>query len=471
MPDPGCLTSNHVTRTERTRSTAALLAVTSAVTAANVYLNQPLLTVAARSLHTAPDLLGAVPTATQLGYAGGIALLVPAGDGRHRRRLILILCAGSVLALAACALAPTAAWLIAASFALGLLSPVPQLVAPLAVALSDGRRGRAVGTVQAGLLLGVLAARTYSGALAQLCGWRGVYATSAVLTLLLTLVLTRALPATGPSAALPAATARYRDTLASLPQLFATHPQVRRVTLSGALVGVSFGAFWTALTFLLQQHYHYDSATVGLFGIVAAAGALVSPGVGRLTDRLGGRGATAALIAVVLVGWALLLPGDGRLGLLIAGVIVLDVGTWGNQVTCQTSLFAFDQAAHSRLNALYFTLRFLGIAIGSLAGSLAWSHGGWPAVAAVGATAATAGLLTVLLPVRGSGSHVRPGDAASVAHGAVGTASGSDVLASRSRSLSSPSVEVSASVTAALTSTEVPSGAVRSSGCSTSRYA
>ena len=415
MPGPGCLTSNHVIRTERTRRTAALLAVTSAVTAANVYLNQPLLTAAAHSLHTAPDLLGAVPTATQLGYAGGIALLVPAGDGRHRRRLILVLCAGSVLALAGCALAPTAAWLIAASFVLGLLSPVPQLVAPLAVALSDGRRGRAVGTVQAGLLLGVLAARTYSGTLAQFCGWRGVYATSAVLTLLLTLVLTRALPAagplasgplasgplaSGPLAAGPSATARYRDTLASLPQLFTAHPLVRRVTLSGALVGVSFGAFWTALTFLLQQHYHYSSATVGLFGLVAAVGALASPAVGRLTDRLGGRGAMAALIAVVLVGWALLLPGGSRLGLLTAGVVVLDVGTWGNQVVCQTRLFAFDQAAHSRLNALYFTLRFLGIATGSLVGSLAWSHGGWPAVAAVGAAAATAGLLTGLLPTR-----------------------------------------------------------------------
>jgi predicted MFS family arabinose efflux permease len=395
MPGRGCLTSNHVIGTERTRRTAALLAVTSAVTAANVYLNQPLLTVAALSLHTAPDLLGAVPTATQLGYAGGIALIVPAGDGRHRRRMILILCAGSVLALAACALAPTAGWLIAASFVLGLLSPVPQLVAPLAVALSDGRRGRAVGTVQAGLLLGVLVARTYSGTLAQLCGWRGVYATSAVLTLLLTLVLIRALPSAGLSA-----TARYHDTLASLPQLFAAHPLVRRVTLSGALVGVSFGAFWTALAFLLQQHYHADSATVGLFGLVAAAGALVSPAVGRLTDRLGGRGAMAALIAVVLVGWALLLPGGSRPGLLIAGVLILDVGTWGNQVTCQTTLFAFDQAAHSRLNALYFTLRFLGIATGSLAGSLAWSHGGWPTVAAVGATAATASLLTGLLPVR-----------------------------------------------------------------------
>ncbi|MFF7638417.1 MFS transporter [Kitasatospora sp. NPDC008050] len=379
----------------RTHTRTTLLAAAGAVTAANVYLNQPLLTAAAHDLHRAPALLGAVPTATQLGYALGIALLVPAGDSQDRRRLILLLGAAATLALAACALAPGVPWLVAASLALGLCSPVPQLVAPLAVALAGGQRpGRVVGTIQGGLLVGVLGARAYSGALAQLCGWRAVYGCSAGLTLLLTVLLWRALPA-----AVPTGSTSYRAAVASLPRLFTGHALVRRVTLSGGLVGVSFGAFWTALTFLLAQHYRYDSTGIGLFGLVAAASALASPPIGRLADRLGQRGALTALITVVLAGWALLLPGAGSLGWLLAGVVVLDVGTWGNQVVCQSALFAhFPADLHSRLNTCYFTLRFLGIALGSLAGSLAWQHGGWPVVTALGAAAAGAALAVAAGP-------------------------------------------------------------------------
>ncbi|GCD37722.1 putative permease [Streptomyces chrestomyceticus JCM 4735] len=386
-------------RSGLTRPTALLLAATSAVTAANVYLNQPLLGAAARSLGVAPDVLGAVPTATQLGYAAGILLLVPAGDSHDRRRLILGLGTASALALAACAVAPSVTWLVVAGFAVGLLSPVPQLVTPLAVALAaDGGnadRGRIVGTVQAGLLVGVLASRAYSGALAEQVGWRAVFGCSCVLTLLTMLVLSRALPRVPAAAA-----ASYRSTLASLPRLFAAHPLVRRITVSGALVGIAFGAFWTTLTFLLSEEYGYGSTEIGLFGLVAAASALASPYAGRLADRLGRRGALAALIGLVIAGWLLLLPGGGSLWWLLAGVVVLDVGVWGSQAASQTSLFSLDPAVHSRLNTLYFTLRFSGIAVGSLAGTVAWSGGGWPAVVVTGTVTALAGLCVAVSPDR-----------------------------------------------------------------------
>jgi predicted MFS family arabinose efflux permease len=387
-----------------------LLATTSAVTAANVYLSQPLLGAAAASFGLAPDALGAVPTATQLGYAAGILLLVPAGDSHDRRRLILGLGTASAVALAACALSTCATALIVSNFAVGLLSPVPQLVTPLAVALADGGgaaagRGRIVGTVQSGLLIGVLASRTYAGALGELLGWRAVYGCSCALTLLLILVLRRRLPY------VPAAGDNgYGATLASLPRLFAAHPLVRRITVSGALVGIAFGAFWTALTFLLEGHYRFGPAAIGLFGLVAAVSALASPYAGRLTDRLGRRGAPAALIALVVVGWLVLLPGGTGLGWLVAGVVVLDVGVWGSQAACQTALFSLDPAVHNRLNTLYFTFRFVGIAAGSLVGTLAWAGGGWAAVAVTGAAAASAGLIVVSLP-SGSRGQEGPGPA------------------------------------------------------------
>ncbi|MFD9063609.1 MFS transporter [Kitasatospora purpeofusca] len=378
------------------RRVTALLAATSALTAANIYLGQPLLGSAAAALHVPPATLGAVPTATQIGYAAGIALIVPLGDSRDRRRLVLGLCAASAGALAACALAPTVGLLVVAAFVLGVLSPVPQLVAPLAVALAGDRSpARTVGTVQAGLLVGVLASRTYAGALAELAGWRAVFGCSCASTLLLALVLRRALPTVPAARVVP-----YRELLASVPRLFATHPAVRRTTVSGALVGVSFGAFWTALTFLLEQRYHYGPTVVGLFGLVAVAGALASAAAGRQAERFGRRRAVLASIAVTAAAWAVLLPGGSGILWLTVGVVVLDVGTWGNQVVCQGALFTLDPALHSRLNTCWFTLRFLGIALGSLGGSFAWAHGGWPVVAAVGAAASLAALLVAGLPER-----------------------------------------------------------------------
>ncbi|GAA2748835.1 MFS transporter [Kitasatospora cinereorecta] len=374
----------------------ALLAVASAVTAANVYLSQPLLAEAAASLRVPVGTLGALPTATQVGFAAGVALLVPAGDAVDRRRLITVLTAASAGALAACALAPTASLLLVAGLLLGVVSPVPQLVAPLAVALAGGERiGRTVGTVQAGLLVGVLASRTYAGALASVAGWRAVFWCSCAATVLLASALRRHLPAAPPAAPL-----RYRTALASVPGVFAADPRVRRIVVAGALVGVSFGAFWTPLTFLLVQHYRFGSATVGLFGLVAAAGAVVSPLAGRLTDRLGGRAGQTVMIGAVAAGWAVLLPGGTGLGWLIAGTVLLDVGTWSNQVGCQQALFALRPAMRSRLNACYFTLRFLGIAAGSFVGTLAWQAAGWSGVAGTGAAACGAALLVTHLPDR-----------------------------------------------------------------------
>ncbi|MFJ9128031.1 MFS transporter [Streptomyces sp. NPDC102340] len=383
----------------RTQALTVLLAVTCAVTAANVYLCQPILGSVAASLGTSPDALGAVPTATQLGYALGILLVVPAGDSHDRRRIILALGTASSVALAACALAPSVTFLAVASFVVGLCSPVPQLITPLAVALADEGgggpgRGRTVGAVQGGLLVGVLASRAYAGALAEIAGWRTVYIASCLLTLVLMAVLARRLPR-----AQGRATASYKTALASLPGL-ARQPLVARVVVSGALVGIAFGAFWTTLTFLVTDTYGLGSTAAGMFGLVAAVSALASPYAGRSAERLGRRGAIALLTALVLVGWLVMLPaGGGSLVALVVGVIVLDVGVWGGQAVCQTVLFTLDPAVHSRLNTVYFTLRFLGIALGSLVGTVAWGAGGWPGVVVTGMVAAAAGLVVGVLPL------------------------------------------------------------------------
>ncbi|WP_269857191.1 MFS transporter [Streptomyces sp. RPT161] len=366
------------------RALTVTLALACAITSSNIYINQPVLTEMARSLGVSDGAMGAVPTATQFGYALGILLLVPLGDTRDRRKLILGLSAAATVALAATALAPNLAVLTVCSLLLGVLTPVPQIVIPLAVALAPGEgRGRIVGILQGGLLVGLLASRAYAGALADLVGWRWVYGCSVGLMIALEVILFLTLPR-GVAGGAPLG---YRELLRSLPHTFAQSTLVRRVCVSGALVGVSFGAFWTTLAFVLQDSYGYGPGIAGLFGLVAAASALASPRAGRMADRVGGRRTQTILLAVSLLGWVALLGGKNWLALLVLGVILLDVGVWGNQVVNQAMLFTLADEKHSRLNTLYFTFRFLGIASGSLLGSQLWDAGGWYAVGTAGVAA------------------------------------------------------------------------------------
>ncbi|MGW2601502.1 MFS transporter [Streptomyces klenkii] len=390
------------------RTLMIVLTLACAITSSNIYINQPVLTDMASSFGVSEGAMGAVPTATQYGYALGILLLVPLGDTRDRRKLILSLGAATTVALAAAALSPDLAVLTVVSFLLGALTPIPQIVVPLAVALTGGQaKGRVVGVLQGGLLVGLLASRAYAGALADLVGWRWVYGCSVVLMAMLLVLLFFALPKgiTG-SAAMP-----YSDLLKSLPKLFRGSPLVRRVCTSGALVGVSFGAFWTTLAFVLQDSYGYGPGIAGLFGLVAAASALGSPRAGRLADRKGGRYTQTVLLFVSLAGWAALAGGKEWLVLIVLGVILLDVGVWGNQVVNQAMLFKLDAGQHSRLNTLYFTTRFLGIATGSLIGSQIWNAGGWYAVTALGV-----GALLLAAPILCTTRDAQP-----VADAAVGT--------------------------------------------------
>jgi predicted MFS family arabinose efflux permease len=368
-----------------------IFAAACAITAANLYLNQPILPAIGRTFDVGDTATGFVATATQIGYALGIVAFVPLGDLVARRRLILALCAGTTLALAATA--PSYPILVLSSFLLGALTPVPQIVIPFAVGLAGGGAGRTVGVLQGGLLVGLLGARAYSGALAQAISWRWVFTCSVALMIALSALLWRTLPGE-PDRARANHAGRYRALLTSLPQLLRV-PGVTRICLSGALVGVCFGAFWTTLTFLLMTDFGYGPAVAGLFGLVAAASALASPWAGRAADRWGARPTQLVLLAVGLASWVALWAGRHSIPWLVIGVIALDVAVWGNQVVNQASLFAGSKDRHTRLNAVYFATRFAGIAAGSAIGAGVWSAAGWTGIVVLGITALGAALVVL----------------------------------------------------------------------------
>jgi predicted MFS family arabinose efflux permease len=365
-----------------TRRLLWLLAIAACLTVANLYYSQPLLPLIARDLHVTPRSAGLIPTATQIGYALGMLLLVPLADSHERRRLIVIMTAAVALALVGVAAAPGVRTLLAASFVLGATTIVPQLVVPFAAAsVEDRARGRSVGLVMSGLLIGILLSRTVSGVVGAHLGWRATYLGAAALMLLLAAVLRATLPAQAPPTRIP-----WRTLLATLPRLWREQPLLRRHALLGALTFGAFSIFWTTLAFhLATPPLGYGSDVAGLFGVVGVAGAVAAPVAGRLADRYGSDVVNLGATLTVLASFALLALFGNRLVGLAAGVIVLDFGAQANHISNQTRVLGLSVAERNRMNTVYMVIYFAGGALGSTVGAWAWHVAGWRGVCAAGA--------------------------------------------------------------------------------------
>ena len=356
-----------------------MMAIASGAAAANLYYNQPLLAIIAQSFQTSEHSVGLIPMLTQIGYAIGIFLLVPLGDLVERRRLILTMLVATAFALGVAAVSPNFTWLVGASLAIGMTTIVAQLIVPFAANLASPQtRGKVVGMVMSGLLIGILLARTVSGFVGANFGWRSMYWIASVLMILLALALWKLLPKSQPTLRVP-----YLKLMQSLFELI-RQPVLQEASLAGAMSFGAFSAFWSTLVFLLAQPpYHYGSEVAGLFGLVGVVGAAAAPLVGKLADRRSPKltvalGLTITTISFLVFWW----QGHQLVGL-IFGVILLDLGVQTTMVSNQARIYSLPPEAHSRLNALYIMFYFLGGALGSFLGAYGWSRWQWNGVCAV----------------------------------------------------------------------------------------
>ena len=358
-----------------------LLAATAGLGAANLYYAQPMLGLLQAEFGAHGAAVAQVSTAAQLGYTLGILFLVPLGDLFDRRRVILALTGALILSLLLAAAAPSLAWLIAASAATGIAATLAQQAVPLAASLaSPDRRGQLVGQVLSGLLAGILFARTLSGFVAEHFGWRAMYGLGAALAAALMAATWFGLPSRP-----PVAPPSYRALLSSVVALARRPPTLRRAAIVQGLVFAGVSAFWSTLALHLHQPpFDLGPAAAGLFGLLGLAGVLVAPLAGRTADRRGARFVTTAGVLLILGGWgaAGTLPGLAGLAL---GVILLDAGVQASLVGNQSAVFALDAEAQSRLNTVFVAGIFLGGALGSATGSLAWLLAGWTGVLLTGA--------------------------------------------------------------------------------------
>ena len=397
------------------RAPLPFLGLACAVGVSTIYYNQPLLLEMSRTFGASDGRTGYVAVATQVGYAVGMLAFVPLGDLLERRSLMMRMYGAVAIALLLVAIAPGLNWLIAGSVLIGLFASVTHIALPIAPDLvSHEQRGRAIGIVMTGLLLGILLARTFAGWVSAIHGWRWVFVAGAVMNAAFVPLLWKVMPKLPPKEKL-----LYGDAMKSLWTLFRTQPLLRESSIIGALVFASFSCFWTTLAFLLNSHYGLGAGVAGTFGVVGAAGAMVAPLAGRLADKHGSRWVVTVGMTLLAISY-FLLWGEEAAGLstafhiaaLVVGVVVLDMGAQMTQVANQTRIFGLVPSARSRLNTVYMTVYFSGAAIGSALATVAWEHWRWNGVCCLAlGLIALAGVVHAL-GIRGPGDHsqLRPED-------------------------------------------------------------
>jgi predicted MFS family arabinose efflux permease len=365
------------------------MAVACGAAVANLYYAQPLLPAIAHAFGTSDGTAGLLVTVSQVFYAAGLVLIVPLGDLVDRRRLIVRLLTICTLGQLLASVAPGFAVFAIALALAATTSVVVQILVPFASTLAaPERRGQVVGIVMSGALTGILLARTVSGLLAGAAGWHAPFVLAAIMMAVLGVVLWHELPQVAPSASLP-----YRQLLASIVRLVADEPLLRRRMAYGICGFAGFTLVWTTIAFLLSNApFGYGDETIGLFGLAGLAGAFGAQGLGKLADRGLGRRATGAVLLAILVSWGVLALGSSSAVPILLGLVLVDFGVQGQNVLSQHVIYGLGKENASRVTTAYVASNFAGGALGSAAGSVAWSTGGWSAVCGVGAAIAALAL-------------------------------------------------------------------------------
>ncbi len=362
------------------------LAAACGIIVANLYYAQPLVEPIRQAIGLSAGSAGLIVTLTQIGYAAGLLLLVPLGDILENRKLVAALLFFTVAALALSAVAGSAPLFLLAALLIGLGSVAAQILVPYTSHLaSEESRGRVVGNVMSGLLLGIMLARPLSSLLAGWFGWRSIFFVSAGLILLLALVLLRALPKRHPESGMT-----YPRLLGSMRRLLISTPILRRRAVYHALLFASFSLFWTTAPLLLESPaFGFSQTGIAIFALVGVAGAAAAPVAGRLADR--GWSYVATGLALGLVAASAFLPmfvhqrSIFTVGLLVAAAVLLDLGVSANLVLSQRAIFSLGAEARSRLNGLFMAIFFVGGAAGSAIGGWAFASGGWQVAMMIGA--------------------------------------------------------------------------------------
>jgi predicted MFS family arabinose efflux permease len=370
-----------------------LLAIACGVIVANLYYAQPLIGLISADTNLSPASAGLIVTLTQVGYVIGLLFIVPLSDLIENRRLVVSALAVVICALVAAPLAHNALFFLVAAMFIGLGSVAAQILVPYAAHLAtEDRRGQVVGNIMSGLLLGIMLARPIASFITDFWGWQAVFALSAIITTILTILLALVLPERKPSP-----TMNYGELIGSLWLLFKTKSILRRRAFYQACLFGAFSLFWTVVPLWLTNHFHLSQQGIALFALAGVSGAIAAPIAGRLADK----GLTRVLTgsAILIAALSFLLPlivqDDSAIALaiLVVSAIMLDMAVSGNLVLGQRAIYSLGNEIRGRLNGVFMAVFFIGGAIGSSLGGWAYASGGWMLASMLGLSMPIAALL------------------------------------------------------------------------------
>ena len=356
-----------------TRTQILIMAATAGIAVANVYYSQPILHAIAQQFHISAEKAGTISVLSQIGYGFGLFFLTPIGDMIERKKLILYLQIGLIISLLLVAFSPTLTVLYAGSLFIGVFSVVAQVILPMAASLVKENRGKIVGQIFTGILVGILVARVYSGFITGWLGWQYVYLISAAMVLCTAILIQVDFPSTTERF-----TGTYGGLLRSTVAQLSRFSLLRRSALTGMLAFGTLSAFWVTLTFYLSDApFHYSASGIGLFGLLAAAGALIAPVFGKLADDGTPRRSLLFATVLTLISVIVLKLFPGAIAAIWVTVILLDIGVQATQVTNIAVIYTLDHLANSRINTVYMTSYFIGGALGSYIAIQLYIAGGW----------------------------------------------------------------------------------------------
>jgi len=350
-----------------------IMTVTAGICAANIYYNQPILKEIALSFHTGESSAGIISVLTQAGYGLGLFFITPLGDKTNRKKLILSLQAMLILTLVGMCFITHLVGMYIMSLLIGIFGVAAQVILPMAASLEKHRRGKTVGIIFTGILVGVLSARVFSGYITAWLGWRYVYGISAVMVFISAIFIKFSLPDVYPQFS-----GNYGQLLLSTLSQIKRFAILRRTALLGALMFGAFCSFWTTLTFHLSgAPFYYSTGTIGLFGILALGGIMLAPIFGKMADKGNPTKAQLFTVSMLIMGVILIKVFPYNIFAFILAVLLLDIGVQATQVTNIATIYTLDELANSRINTVYMTSYFIGGAIGTFAGVQCWRIGGW----------------------------------------------------------------------------------------------
>jgi predicted MFS family arabinose efflux permease len=370
-------------------TTLWVMTITTGLVVANLYYNQPLLVEISRTFNVTSAKAGQVSVFTQIGYAVGMFFFIPLADMFKRKRLMLIDFAFIVASLLLAGFASNIHILLIASLFIGASSMIPQLLIPMAAHLANpGERGKKIGFVMSGLLIGILLSRTFSGLVAAHFGWRSMFYIAAGLMVVMWTLIYFLLPEIEPDYK-----GSYKNLMLSMVHLIRDEPKLRLAAMRGALCFACFSAVWSTLTFLLKQNFNLGSDIAGLFGLVGAFGALAVGAMGRLSDKMDPYHLSTFTLSLVIISFIVFAFSGHSMAGLIIGVILMDMGVQATHISNQAIIFATNPGARNRVNTIYMVTYFIGGALGTFAATLLWYSYHWNGVCLLGVVVSAVALI------------------------------------------------------------------------------